>query len=62
MPVPTNRRYLSITEACEITGLSRNTINRRIADGTLKALRMGRNIRITREAIKAAFTPIENGG
>jgi excisionase family DNA binding protein len=43
---------LSIAQLTEVTGLSAKTIRRRIADGTLRAYRLGpRCIRIERDAV-----------
>lgn len=63
-----NRRYLTLGEAAELVGLSQITIRRRIADGTLKAQRLGTPrpgksfrglpIKIAAEDLEAAFTPI----
>jgi excisionase family DNA binding protein len=48
LPSPiTDRPPFSITEAATFTGLSRATIERRIADGTLKATKIGRAVRIS---------------
>ncbi|MGS2665438.1 helix-turn-helix transcriptional regulator [Corynebacterium glucuronolyticum] len=60
----TSQRYFTIAQACEYLGVSRNTICRRIADGTLKAVQLGntgRTIRIPLASIEAALSPVENG-
>ncbi|MFZ2509777.1 MAG: helix-turn-helix domain-containing protein [Gordonia sp. (in: high G+C Gram-positive bacteria)] len=47
-------RLLNINQVAEITGFSAKTIRRRIADGTLRAQRIGpRAIRITESDLEA---------
>lgn len=49
---------LTIKEACEATGLSRNTIRRRIASGDLPAYKYGeRSYRIKAEDLEALKQP-----
>lgn len=38
---------MNIRDACLVTGLSRTTINRKIDDGSLKKMKIGRTVRIT---------------
>lgn len=45
-PVPAQPKAVSIIDASKIVGVSTDTIRRRISDGTLKAFRVGRVIRI----------------
>lgn len=49
---------LSIPDAAEYSGASQKTIRRRIADGTIPAVRIGRLIRIRPEDLEAALRPI----
>ncbi len=50
---------LSVAQAAERAGVSRDTIRRRIADGSLPAYRLGpKLIRIDAAAVDALFRPI----
>lgn len=50
---------LSIADAAERTGTSQSTIRRRIADGELRAYRLGsRTIRIDESDLARAFTEV----
>ena len=50
------QKFLSIDQAAEYAGVSGRTIRRRIADGTLRAQRLGpRFIRIRVEDLEAAW-------
>lgn len=61
-PAPVHVR-LSIAEAAEHAHVSKDTIRRRIADGTLPAERIGRKIiRVDRSAVDAMFRPIPTAG
>lgn len=51
---------LSIAEAARRIGVSDDTIRRRIANGQLKAVRSGRIIRISEEALEQMFHPIRS--
>lgn len=51
-------KYLSPKQAAEKSGLSVETIRRRIADGTLPASRVGRLIRIRAEDLEAMHSPM----
>jgi excisionase family DNA binding protein len=46
-------RYLTAAEAAERLGISLRTVRRRIADGTLPAVRIGGSVRIPVSAIEA---------
>jgi len=46
----TGGRWCSRAEAAEVLGVSRDTIDRRIADGTLMSRRLGRIVRVLLEA------------
>lgn len=50
--------HVSIREAAEIYSCSTDTIRRRISDGTIPAIRVGRLIRIRREDLDNAFRSI----
>lgn len=55
--------YVTIAQAAERLGVSRDTIRRRIADGTVPAVRVGpRSIRIAVEDLAALARPIPAGG
>ena len=57
--IPTS---LSIAQAAEIKGVHKNTIRNRIKDGSLPAVRLGRNIiRINLADLEALFTPYKGG-
>lgn len=47
---------LSISETAKLLALSRQTVNRRIADGTFDAIRIGTTIRIRRDSIDALLS------
>jgi excisionase family DNA binding protein len=51
---------LSIAEAARRIGVSDDTIRRRIANGQLKAVRSGRIIRISEDALEQMFHPIRS--
>ena len=52
-----SRRYETLKQAAERTGLTERTLRRRIADGKLTAYRSGRVIRLRPEDVDALFTP-----
>jgi excisionase family DNA binding protein len=57
-----DRRWMSLSEAANYTGLSTKTLRRRIEDGTLTGYRAGpREIRLDRNDIDAMFEPVETG-
>ena len=59
MPAPTHRRFESLTQAAERTGLSVRTLRRRIADGHLPAYRSGpRVIRLDPDDVDRLLTRI----
>jgi len=39
-------RLVDVAEACRLTGLSPATVRRRISDGTIPAVRLGRAVRV----------------
>lgn len=41
-----NRRWLSVADVMDMTGLSEATIRRRLADGSLPARKLGRRVLI----------------
>jgi excisionase family DNA binding protein len=50
---------LAISQVAEATGLSTKTIRRRLADGTLRGVRIGpRAIRIERDSIVELLQPL----
>lgn len=54
--------WLSIRQSAELKGVHQNTIRNRIADKTLPAMRLGRNIiRINQADLDAIFTPYRGG-
>lgn len=52
--------YLSPAQAADAAAVSVDTIRRRIADGTLPAVRFGRLVRIPRNALAELGRPINN--
>jgi len=50
---------LSISEVAQITGLHEITIRRYVRAGKLEAVRVGRRIRVRREALDTLMTPIQ---
>lgn len=62
-PAPEIPETLSIAQAEEVTGLSRDTIRRRIADGTLRGYKVGpRLIRVHAEDVANLLRPIPTVG
>ena len=58
---PRHTRYVSVAAAAELAGVSTKTIRRKIADGTIKAHRVGtRTIRISSAELDNLFVPIPN--
>lgn len=52
------QRYETLTQACERTGISRNTLRRRIASGELPAFMTGRRIlRLRPEDVDGLLRP-----
>ncbi len=49
----------SVYEVCEILGISRRTITKYIKSGELKAVKLGNQIRITKEALEAFLKAME---
>lgn len=56
---PSRRRLVDLNEAADYASCCRETIRRRIADGTLHAYRLGtRLLRVDLNEIDAALTPV----
>ncbi|MFY0406913.1 helix-turn-helix transcriptional regulator [Solicola sp. PLA-1-18] len=54
-----SRRFGSLSEAAQEVGVSKDTIRRRVADGTLQAFRIGpRLIRVDLDEVRALLRPI----
>jgi excisionase family DNA binding protein len=53
---------LTVSEAASILRVTPITVRRFIAGGRLKAVRVGRGVRIDRQALDALATPIESTG
>ena len=51
---------ISIAEAARRIGVSDDTIRRRISNGQLKAVRSGRIIRISEDALDQMFHPVRS--
>lgn len=51
MNIEENQKYVSVAEAAEILGMSRNSIYRRVEDGSLKSRRIGNLIRIPKSEV-----------
>lgn len=47
-----HRRFLSVRETCDELGISRPTLNRRFADGSIPSVRLGGKRLILRETIE----------
>ncbi len=59
MTATTRRTYESITQAAERTGVSPRTLRRRIADGSLRAYRLGpRIIRLDATEVDQLMVPV----
>lgn len=54
----TRGRSITIQEAAEMLGVSPWTVRRRITDGTIKAIRVGRLIRIPEDLMIAGLPPV----
>ncbi|WP_425248685.1 helix-turn-helix transcriptional regulator [Auritidibacter ignavus] len=51
--------FLTIDQVAELTNTSRSTVNRRIAEGHLRAFKMGaRSVRIRRSDVLGMFTEL----
>jgi len=46
------KKYLTIPEAARVVGISRIAVYKRVKKGKIKALRIGRNYAIPKEAVK----------
>ena len=46
-----NNRYLTIPELARILGISRIAVYKKVKNGTIKAIRVGRNFAISRASI-----------
>jgi excisionase family DNA binding protein len=58
--IPTNRPYISISEAVLLFGISRDTIYRLVRMGKIPAVNLGERLtRISRAHIETIFTPLE---
>ena len=53
---------LSIQEVAQITGLHEITIRRYVRSGELEAVRIGRQIRVRREAVDRLMKPMRGPG
>jgi len=51
MDIKDGQKFVSVAEAAEILGMSRNTIYRRVYDGSLKSRRIGNLIRIPKSEV-----------
>jgi excisionase family DNA binding protein len=57
------RHLVSIGQAADYAGVSTKTLRRRIADGTIPAVRLGpRAIRVRLDDVEAALRPIPTAG
>jgi excisionase family DNA binding protein len=51
-------RFVNVKELARFLGLSPKTIYNHIEDGSIKVLRVGRNIRISRETVRRLLNQI----
>lgn len=58
MPAP-QAQWLSVQDAADVLNVSRDTIRRRLADGTIPAIRIGRLIRINPADLARAGHPVQ---
>ncbi|WP_067865562.1 excisionase family DNA-binding protein [Nocardia shimofusensis] len=58
-PTGSPQRYISIGAAAEYASVSKDTIRRMIADGTLPAYRFRGQVRIAIEDVENAMRPIQ---
>lgn len=49
-------KIYSVFEVCEMLSVSRKTINKYIATGELKAIRLGNQLRVTEESLEKFLT------
>ncbi|MDY0277279.1 MAG: helix-turn-helix domain-containing protein [Acholeplasma sp.] len=49
-------KIYSVFEVCEMLAVSRKTINKYIASGELKAIRLGNQLRVTEESLEKFLT------
>ena len=55
-------RFMTLKQAGQVYSVSDRTLRRRIADGTLPAVRVGpRSIRVAAEDVEALASPIPTG-
>jgi excisionase family DNA binding protein len=57
-----NDRWLTVSEAAATLNVSPKTIRRRLADGTIPAMRLGRLIRINPADLTRAGCPVQYMG
>jgi excisionase family DNA binding protein len=58
-----SRRWLSLSEAADYTGLSTKTIRRRVTDGSVAAFRAGpRELRFRMDDLDALMRPVPTAG
>ena len=60
-PAGPGRRLLKVSEVMERLGCSRATVHRRVADGTLPVVRIGRLVRFRQETVEALLEVAEHG-
>ena len=51
--IPQNRKFIDLPKACELTGLSKSTIYRRVKKRELPAYRFSRNLNFKDEEVLA---------
>jgi excisionase family DNA binding protein len=60
MSVPPEAMAYNIREAAELVRVSERTIRRAIASGSLRAVRIGRAVRVPRESLTALLSGLRN--
>ena len=56
----TERAVYTPAEVCELLGLARGTVYKRLKDGSIPSQKFGRRILISREAIRRLLDPPNN--
>lgn len=62
MNIQVEKKLLRVTEVCHALGMSRSSIYREIEAGHLRALKIGKSLRITQEELDRFITALHNTG
>lgn len=62
MNTEVEKRLLRVTEVCHALGMSRSSIYREIDAGHLRALKIGKSLRITQEELNRFISALQGRG